>query len=360
MRPYCALYVDAGYLLASAATRVTGTSLRGGVTVDHKALIESLIDQAEQASGLPLLRVNWYDSGARSGGNPDTTQEAIGLLPKVKLRLGRLSPNGEQKGVDLRLGLDLATHARNRIVDLMFLVSGDDDLTEAVEEAQGHGIQVILLASPDDSARPHAVSLHLLRESDGLLVIHPETIDQTVRAVRHEEAVSATRPSATAPEGPAAGSTVAPTPMVLAGRKPPPNTDVLAARDAARARQEAIPLYSTRTGEPPMMAPGALAGHPQVDEEHARLIDQVCHSVVTTWNTTATEEDRRALMAGRPYIPPHLDRALLVDLSAAIGTYEIDEPSRYHLRDHFWDVAIPVIGEVGVVAVGATGVQPHA
>ena len=28
----------------------------------------------------------------------------------------------------------------------MFLVSGDDDLTEAVEEAQAHGIEVVLMA----------------------------------------------------------------------------------------------------------------------------------------------------------------------------------------------------------------------
>ena len=30
MRSYCAIYVDAGYLYASAATRVIGTSLRSG------------------------------------------------------------------------------------------------------------------------------------------------------------------------------------------------------------------------------------------------------------------------------------------------------------------------------------------
>ena len=67
------------------------------------------------------------------------------MLPRVKLRLGRLSYTGEQKGVDLRIGLDLVMHARNQAVDVMYLVSGDDDLTEAVEEVQGHGIPVILL-----------------------------------------------------------------------------------------------------------------------------------------------------------------------------------------------------------------------
>jgi hypothetical protein len=149
VRSHSALYVDVGYLLASAATRVTGTSLRSGVNVDYGRLIDALIAQVEDHSGLPVLRVNWYDSGGRPGGQADATQERIGMLPRVKLRLGRLSYAGEQKGVDVRLGLDLATHGRNRVVDIVYLVSGDDDLTEAVEEAQGHGAQVVVLAVPD-------------------------------------------------------------------------------------------------------------------------------------------------------------------------------------------------------------------
>ena len=182
MRSYCALYVDAGYLLSSSATRVTGTSLRGGVRVDHQALIERLLAQVEDDSGLPLLRVNWYDSGGNVNGAPSSSQLAIGMLPRVKLRLGRLSPAGEQKGVDLRLGLDLVTHARNRIVDVMYLLCGDDDLTEAVEEAQGHGVQVILLAVPNEAGEPFGVARHLQRESDGLALIEEETIRESVRA----------------------------------------------------------------------------------------------------------------------------------------------------------------------------------
>ena len=73
------------------------------------------------------------------------------MLPRVKLRLGRTSPHGEQKGVDLRIGLDLAAHGRNHVVDTMYLVR-DDDLSEAVEEAQNHGSQVVILAVPDRPA----------------------------------------------------------------------------------------------------------------------------------------------------------------------------------------------------------------
>lgn len=189
MRSCCAVYVDVGYLLAAAATRVTGSSLRRGVQTDYAALITALAAQAEADSGLPLLRVIWYDAGGRPGGRPDLSQDEIGLLPRVKLRLGRLSYTGEQKGVDVRIGLDLAIQARQRVADVVYLVSGDDDLTEAVEEAQAHGVQVVLLAVPRNDGQPLAVSKHLLREVDRTLVIDPEAIDGAVLPTAIPEAL---------------------------------------------------------------------------------------------------------------------------------------------------------------------------
>ena len=168
MRSTNCVYVDAGYLLASAATRATGTSLRSGINVDDAALISTLVNTAARLSGLPTLRVNWYDSA--HNGVPDPRQERIGELPKVKLRLGRFGVQGEQKGVDLRIGLDLVTHARNNASDVFFLVSGDDDLTEAVEEAQVHGVQVVVLAIPNAAGKPHGISRHLLRAVDAHLM----------------------------------------------------------------------------------------------------------------------------------------------------------------------------------------------
>jgi hypothetical protein len=61
-RSRCSLYVDVGYLLSSAAVRVTGTSLRNGVHVDYSPLIDALVRRAERMSELSVLRVHWYDS----------------------------------------------------------------------------------------------------------------------------------------------------------------------------------------------------------------------------------------------------------------------------------------------------------
>ncbi len=337
MRSRCAVYVDAGYLLASAATRVTGTSLRSGVHVLHDRLITAITDQAELSSGLPLLRVNWYDSGGRPGGTADPIQEQIGLLPRVKLRLGRLSHSGEQKGVDLRIGLDLLMHARYQAVDVMYLVSGDDDLTEAVEEVQGHGIPVILLAVPNADGRPHAVSRHLQREADGLETLHPEAIDSSVIAVRAKpesapEPVPATQAAADqAPEPvPAATSpdvALRPSPILLAQRRPGhrPGDPVPTARAPS-----AHLVYSSATGQP---------GHSDSASEHVvtpELVDEVCASVLSTWLGGASADQLQVLRAGKPLIPGDIDRALLTDLSGRINVYYVEEDTRHLLRDRFW------------------------
>ena len=344
MRSHCALYVDAGYLLASAATRVAGSSLRGSVNVDHGSLVSGLIALAEELSGLPLLRVNWYDSGGRPGAQADVTQEALGMLPRVKLRLGRRSPTGEQKGVDVRLGLDLATHSRNHLADVMYLVSGDDDLTEAVEEAQSHGIQVILLAVPDEAGRPHAVSRHLVREADGLELVPAETIDSSVHrpmpsptvgaphAVNEPTLPAQSELSAVAVASPPSAGTRVPSPALLAQQRRAPRLDT----ESALAESSVV-AYSTRTGQ--------QAASPEVAVEDD-AIEDVCTKVLTSWLLTARENDRTGLMRDRPHVPREIDRALLLDTADRLGVYELDEATRVALRSRFWTVATQRIAQV--------------
>ena len=268
--------MDVGYLLSATAVRVTGTSFRNGIQADYESLIDALVHQAEALSGLPVLRVHWYDS-ARDG-VPDNQQQLIGELSNVKLRLGRFGREGQQKGVDLRIGLDLVTHARNGAADVFILVSGDDDLTEAVEEAQVHGVQVILLAVPDAEDKPHAISRHLIRAADGLKTIFPDTIDQTVTKV-----------------------------------------EVQAGRPRARA------------------TPNGLATLEGANEDLAEQIGSVVDNVLVTFLRSATAEALTELMAGRPSIPRDIDKALLTDLSDRRGGIDLNETVRHKLRTRFWE-----------------------
>ena len=185
MTPKCSLFVDAGYLLASSASRLTGTSLRSGIHVKYRRLIRGLIKAAEETTGLPVLRVHWYDSA--KDGVPDRSQERIGELPKVKLRLGRFGYDGQQKGVDLRLGLDMVAHAHHKAAEVFLLVSGDDDLTEAVEDVQVHGVTVLVLAVPGADGQPHGVSRHLVRAADEIITLDPAVIDEAIIPIETPE-----------------------------------------------------------------------------------------------------------------------------------------------------------------------------
>lgn len=323
-RSYCALYVDAGYLLAAAAMRVSGSSLRAGVIVDHQRLIDKLVNQVEAGSGLPLLRVNWYDSGGRPGGNPDEQQERIGMLPRVKLRLGRLSYGGEQKGVDLRIGLDLATHSRNRIVDVIYLLSGDDDLTEAVEEAQHLGAQVIVLAVPDKDGKPNGVSKHLWREADDVELVDPAIIDDTVFVRTTPTPASETPAAATVPSAPL---------PIPPGGVPKPSPASMPIKRVDRPAPTPV-VIDFENVDPALL----------VTAQEEQAIADVADAVASSWMRTASPTDRERLLARKPSIPPELDRALLVDLSGRLAVYEISEPTRFRLRTKFWEAAEAIAG----------------
>jgi len=339
MRSLSALYIDAGYLLHAAASRVAGTSLRSSVTVDYAGLISSLAEQATHLGGLQVLRTNWYDSGAGHHSAPDSTQTAIGMLPRVKLRLGRLSPNGDQKGVDVRMGLDLVTHARNNAVDVMYLVSGDDDLTEAVEEAQSHGVQVTLLAVPDQQGNPFGVSLHLRREADGLELIDTAVIDEHVRIVRAEAVAKPTHGPAAGSTEPASSKPAIPVPSPPPGAHPAPTPARLPAAAPRPARAE--PVYSTTTGQ---ASPSPL---PQIalteTEGFDDVVDAVVRQALGAWRLTSTPGEAARLLGDRPYIPQALDRALLNDLSTSLSVYDLDEPTRVRLRHRFWEVVTELL-----------------
>lgn len=304
------MFVDAGYLLASAATRATGTSLRNGIHVEYRKLIEALSRQAEEASGLPLLRIHWYDSAKDAV--PDPQQRRIGELPRVKLRLGRFGVDGQQKGVDLRIGLDLVSHARNGAADVFFLVSGDDDLTEAVEEAQVHGVQVVILAVPSMDNKPHGVSHHLLRAADELMILPPESIHDWLVKVEAPEPA----PVVTIPEVPAI-----PTPKDLGTRRPVP------------AVHPSTVAFTASTGAKPVFHPGydALG---DVEAE----VDVVVRQVLGSYLKSATPADVGRLAAGKPFIPSEVDRALLLDLSDGLGTYDLSDEARHRLRSRFWEI----------------------
>lgn len=336
MRSYYSLYVDAGYLIAAASTRVTGTSLRSATEVDVPGLLSALTQQVEADSGLPLLRIHWYDSGTRQGA-PSGSQRDIATLPKVKLRLGRVGFNGEQKGVDLKLALDLITQSRNKAAEVVYLVSGDDDLSEAVEEAQHHGVQVISLVVPDERGQAISVSQNLQMTVDQLQLIQPPVIDDHVKksasAALKEVAEASTTPEEA--DAPVDGSRAA---SVEASPRPRPSTPSAVPRSIPRPpvvrplTAAPAPAYSTSTGNG-----GTYGSHSALDDHTTEAISDVVDKVVINWWRGATDVSRQDLLKGKPLIPSDMDRALLNDLSNKLAIYDIPQEWRFALREAFWE-----------------------
>jgi hypothetical protein len=205
------------------------------------------------------------------------------------------------------------THARNAAVEVVYLVSGDDDLAEAVEEAQAHGVQVTILAIPAKHGAPHGVSRHLQGVADGLDLLSAKDLDSTVTL-----STTAVQPPAPAASTPDAAPTRGPVPppALLASRAP-------ATRPVYPAPPEVAPdpsthaasglVYSSSTNAEATIATTYLD-----PDAHAQAIDQVVRRVLRTWLDGRTGEQRTALLASRPSIPREVDRALLRDLSDAL------------------------------------------
>ena len=57
-------------------------------------------------------------------------------------------PVFEQKGVDMRIGLDIATYASGRLAQRIILMTGDADCIPAMKHARKAGLQVVLVELP--------------------------------------------------------------------------------------------------------------------------------------------------------------------------------------------------------------------
>lgn len=315
MRSRSALYIDAGYLIAAAATRLTGSSIRRGIAVDYPRLLSDLITMVERRSGLPLLRVYWYD--AARDGKATPVQEEISLLPRVKVRLGRIGVDGEQKGVDLRIGLDMVGHSRTGAIDTMYLLSGDDDLTEAVDEAQAQGVQVIVLAVPTQTRLGHGVSRHLSFAADGLEILEAQLLETSISRSAPASADHDASPmlSPTTSPSPAAVARVA---SALSTSRPIPRS----------GGSEASLVYSSTD-------PRNFSEASSADQQ---TVEDVARKTYAAWSTAATPQQLIELRDNRPSVPRDLDRALLLDLSDALGDYFLSDEVRYRLRSAFWNL----------------------
>ncbi|WP_433249318.1 NYN domain-containing protein [Streptosporangium sp. CA-135522] len=237
----CALFVDAGYLLADGAMAVHGTRHREAVSWDYPGLLTLLSNLSKERTGLPLLRCYWYEASVE--GRRTAEHDALADIPGLKLRLSRIRP-GRREGVDAQVHRDLMTLARNNAVCDAVVVSGDEDLAQVVCDAQDLGIRVTVVHISADGS--WAVSRSLRQECDDLIEIGGSHLRPYVNLAASDAPapVNGHQPS---------GNGQATVPHVngvqaaaSAGQAP---------RPAPAPSQPALPTYPSYTHEPPSAPP---------------------------------------------------------------------------------------------------------
>lgn len=185
MDPRYAILMDGGFV----TKKISQKEKRPATENDIVSLV-TRIGQHETLSNLDLLRVYYYDAKPASKvlTNPiDNSTIRLGetavyhrnvrllqkleMLPDFALRLGEtvvhgwelgavaaaditarprapeardFVPNIEQKGVDLRIGLDIARLSLSGIVRTIVVVTGDSDMIPAFTFARREGVRVYL------------------------------------------------------------------------------------------------------------------------------------------------------------------------------------------------------------------------
>jgi hypothetical protein len=272
-----AVFVDVGYLLGTAGRTLLNTTYRHYIRCDYRSLVAGVVAKVEEHSGMPVLRVYWYDAAYNAV--PTYEQRSVATIPGVKLRLGRLV-QGRQKGVDSLIVRDLMTLARERAMATAYLITGDEDVREGVVAAQDMGARVVLLGLPSAHR-----AFTLLAEADEELVL-PDGFWRP-----HFSVLTPTQMEAELP-------------AELAAAEPSPEVVAPAAPAAVTANGSAAAGASAEADGESFEAAAADAG-----ADFAR-----------EWGHTADiEEIRRVLAMPAWRVPPYVDGQLLVVADRELG-----------------------------------------
>ncbi|ALQ32385.1 NYN domain protein [Arthrobacter sp. YC-RL1] len=325
-----AIFIDAGFLLSLGGHRAAGTTLRSAFTTHYESLIRGIVQSVKKNSGLSNLRVYWYD--ASKDGLFTEQHKRIGLISGVKVRLGRISYNGEQKGVDLRLALDLVGVARTRAASIAYLVSGDDDLAEAVEEAQDLGMKVVLLGvnKPESRLGVASVAEHLALTADAIETIPDQLLDSAFTRViewdqAHSEKSALIAKAAPSPvHGNSEARPSVPTPAIMAQKA--------VQQDSAEPMTRVEIVYSSGTGGQ------GYQGNAAYEQNELATAEEIGGRVAESWLAVTTQAEVLELLADKPQLPLEIDRTLLKDCAQVLGEWTTDQQKiRRVLRSAFWE-----------------------
>ena len=145
---------------------------------DYRGFVDSLV------SAHQLVGVRYYVGAIRRNNNDERSERLYADQQKLLARLERYGidhvlgtlirhpdQSFHEKGVDVRLAVEMIRFAREDIYDIAYLLSSDTDLVAAVEEVQFFGkvVQYVGIAKGQ--------SFGLTKAADDVRLLRPEDID---------------------------------------------------------------------------------------------------------------------------------------------------------------------------------------
>jgi uncharacterized LabA/DUF88 family protein len=132
-------YYDAPPATRQLTNPISGKSINLGRTVQHRDAT-AFQDALELSPDVALRK---GDLAVRGWTVKRDALKDIGRTKRA-LAADDLRPNIQQKGVDLRIGLDIARLSLQRLVDTLVIVTGDSDMVPAFKFARREGVRVCL------------------------------------------------------------------------------------------------------------------------------------------------------------------------------------------------------------------------
>jgi uncharacterized LabA/DUF88 family protein len=132
-------YYDAPPSSGVITNPIDGSTIDLGNSIVHKRNAQ-LLDQLELLPNFALRKGETVNRGWSIG--PKALKSML-KAPRVPVATD-LIPNIEQKGVDLRIGLDIARLALRDMVRTIVVVTGDSDMIPAFKFARREGMRVFL------------------------------------------------------------------------------------------------------------------------------------------------------------------------------------------------------------------------
>jgi len=132
-------YYDSPPAMGSIKNPIDGSVVNLGRTETHVRAWK-LLDELELSANV-ALRI-----GEISVHGWQLRSQALEEISRTgrSVRASDLAPDIEQKGVDLRIGLDIARLSLARLVDAIVVLTGDSDMVPAFKFARREGVRVYL------------------------------------------------------------------------------------------------------------------------------------------------------------------------------------------------------------------------